>query len=69
MPVHDIVAYARGYGGDLGRVQQDFPYVSLEQLQACVEYYHAHSEEIEDILRRRQEAYDQAVGSRTAATS
>lgn len=59
MPVHDIVSYAALYGGRMECVQEDFPYLSREQLQAAIDYYQECQEEIDAILRARQEDYEQ----------
>jgi uncharacterized protein (DUF433 family) len=59
--VHDVISYARHYGGDLERVRQEaLPDLTLLQLQAAIEYYEQHREEIEDILRQRREEYERA---------
>jgi uncharacterized protein (DUF433 family) len=56
--VHDVVSYARHYGGDLERVQKEaLPDLSLAELQAAIDYYAEHTAEIEDLLRQRREEY------------
>jgi uncharacterized protein (DUF433 family) len=57
MPVHDVVSYWQLYGGDVQRVVDDFPYFTVEQIQAVLDWYQEHREEIDDILHRRREDY------------
>jgi uncharacterized protein (DUF433 family) len=53
--VHDVVSYAQHFGGDLERVREEaLPDLSLDELQAAMEYYKKHPEEIDGILRQRQ---------------
>src|SRR5947207_3216390 len=50
--VHDVVSYARLYEGDLQRVRDEaLPHLSPEQVRAAMEFYAAHTDEIEAILR------------------
>ena len=67
MGVHDIVSYAQLYDGDLTKVQADFPYLTLETLQAVMGWYEQNREEIDDILRRRRESYQRRLEQTRAA--
>jgi uncharacterized protein (DUF433 family) len=60
--VHDIVSYARLYGGDLERVREEaLPDLSLAQLRAAIDWYAEHQQEIDAILRERSEEYERGV--------
>jgi uncharacterized protein (DUF433 family) len=60
--VHDVVGYAQVYGGDLDRVRKEaLPYLSEGQIQAALEWYREHPDEIDDLLRRRREFYEQGL--------
>lgn len=57
--VHDVVGYAQVYGGDLERVREEaLPDLSAEQIHAAMAWYAEHREEIDTILRERQEHYE-----------
>jgi uncharacterized protein (DUF433 family) len=64
--VHDVVSYARRFGGDLERVRaKALPHLSLEQIRAAMVWYEEHPHEIEEILRRRQEEYESLADAPT----
>lgn len=57
--VHDIVSGVRNYGGDvLAWWEEEFPYLTFEQVLAALGYYAAHPAEIDPILAARQAAYE-----------
>jgi uncharacterized protein (DUF433 family) len=57
--VHDVVRHARAYDGDLERVSEEaLPYLSVAQIRAVLAWYADHREEIDEILRLEQAAYD-----------
>jgi uncharacterized protein (DUF433 family) len=57
MGVADVVALARRYDWDLERVRvQEFPDLSPADIEAAVEYFRQHEEEIEAILLRDRES-------------
>jgi uncharacterized protein (DUF433 family) len=57
--VHDIVRHARAYNGDLERVSAEaLPHLSVAQLRAAMDWYAAHREEIDEILRQEAAAYE-----------
>jgi len=63
--VHDIVGYARLYGGDLELVREEaLPDLSLVQLRGVMEWYEEHRQEIDAILHERSKDY--ARGSASA---
>jgi uncharacterized protein (DUF433 family) len=66
MPVHDIVSYWQLYRGDVQRIVDDFPYFTVEQIQAVLDWYHEHREEIDEILRQRREDYQRLLAETRA---
>jgi uncharacterized protein (DUF433 family) len=68
MPVHDLVSYAQLYDGDLTKVQADFPYLTLETLQAVMAWYAENREEIDGILRARRERSAQRLAPSPAGS-
>jgi uncharacterized protein (DUF433 family) len=65
--VHDIVSYARLYGGDLERVRAEaLPDLSLAQLRAAMDWYTAHQQEIDAILLQRSEEYERGLAGTDA---
>ena len=55
--VHDVVAYARIYNGDLGEVHAEIPHLSMEQIRTALAWYGEHTAEIDEILRQVREDY------------
>jgi uncharacterized protein (DUF433 family) len=66
MGVHDIVSYWRLYDGDVQRVVDDFPHLMVGQVEAVLAWYRDHQEEIDAILRRRQEDHQRIVAESRA---
>jgi uncharacterized protein (DUF433 family) len=64
--VHDIVANVQLYGGDIERMVEDFPHLTVETVKAILAWYREHQEEIDEILRRRREAYEHLLAERRA---
>jgi uncharacterized protein (DUF433 family) len=62
--VHDIVADVQLYDGDVERMIADFPHLTVEVVEAVLAWYREHQEEIDDILRRRREAYQRLLAER-----
>jgi uncharacterized protein (DUF433 family) len=70
LAVHDIVSHVQRNDGDIQRVVDDFPYLSVELVQAVLDWYGEHRDEIDEILRRRRERYRRLVArSGTSAES
>jgi uncharacterized protein (DUF433 family) len=69
MAVHDIVSYWRIYDGDVQRVIDDFPYLTVEQIQAVLDWYREHQEEIDEILCQRRESYERLLAEKRARSS
>jgi uncharacterized protein (DUF433 family) len=69
--IHDIVADVQRYGGDVQRVVDDFPHLTVELVEAVMAWYCDRPEEVDEILRRRREEYQrllaQGRGDRTIA--
>ena len=65
--VHDVVSYARLYGGDLAQVHETLPHLTLDQIHAALAWYGEHRQEIDDILERRREDYDRGLAASRAA--
>jgi uncharacterized protein (DUF433 family) len=61
MTVHDIVADVQLNGGDVQRVVEDFPDLTVEVVTAVMAWYQEHKDEIDDILRRRREDYQRLL--------
>jgi uncharacterized protein (DUF433 family) len=62
--VHDIVSAACRYDWDLERLQaEELEQLSMAQIRAAVDYYREHAEEIDDILRRREEDYRTGIAA------
>jgi len=55
MAVHDIVSHVQRNGGDVQRVVEDFPYMTVEVIEAVLIWYRDHQQEIDAILRQRRE--------------
>jgi uncharacterized protein (DUF433 family) len=67
LAVHDIVSQVQRNNGDVQRVVHDFPYLTVEWVQAVLNWYQDHREEIDEILRRRQERYQRLLARSRAA--
>jgi uncharacterized protein (DUF433 family) len=65
--VHDIVANLRLYDGDIERMVEDFPHLTVEVVEAVMAWYRDHEEEIDGILRRRRERYERRLAQTRAA--
>jgi uncharacterized protein (DUF433 family) len=65
--VHDIVANVKLYDGDIERMVEDFPHLTVEVVEAVMAWYGDHKEEIDGILRRRRERYEHRL-AQTRAT-
>jgi uncharacterized protein (DUF433 family) len=61
IPVPTVVVQARRYGGDLDKLREDFPHVTIPQLQACLDYYDQHREEIDALMQRATESYAEGL--------
>ena len=59
--VHDIVAYVQLYDGDVRRVVEEFPHLSVEVVEAIMAWYGDHKDEIDGILRRRRERHERLL--------
>jgi uncharacterized protein (DUF433 family) len=56
--IHNIVSYARVYGGDLQKVSEEaLPDLSVAQIEAALAWYEANREEVDEILRGHREGY------------
>ena len=64
--VHDVVANVRLYDGDIERMVEDFPHLTVEVVEAILAWYRDHKEEIDDILRRRREEYQRLLAESRA---
>ena len=65
--IHDVVANVRLYDGDIERMVADFRHFTVEVVEAIMAWYQDHQEEIDDILRRRREAYQRLLATSRAA--
>ncbi len=66
--VHDVVCYARHYGGDLERVRDEaLPHLTLAQIRIAMDWYRDHEQEIDEILQRRKERYERGLAAANAA--
>jgi uncharacterized protein (DUF433 family) len=66
MGVHDIVSHVQRNNGDMQRVVEDFPYLTVDVIEAVLIWYRDHQEEIDKILRQRREEYQRLL-ARTRA--
>jgi uncharacterized protein (DUF433 family) len=57
MGIHDIVSHVQRNNGDVQRVVEDFPHLSVEVIEAVLIWYRDHREEIDEILRQQREDY------------
>jgi uncharacterized protein (DUF433 family) len=64
--VHDIVAYVQLYDGDVQRVSEEFPHLTVEVVEAILAWYREHREEIDTILRCRREEYQHLLAENHA---
>jgi uncharacterized protein (DUF433 family) len=55
--VHNIVATVQLYNGDIERMVEDFPHLTVVLVEAVMAWYRDHREEIDGILERRRERY------------
>jgi uncharacterized protein (DUF433 family) len=66
--VHEVISYLRLYGGDPERVREEaLPHLSLEQIHTAIDWYGEHRQEIDDILRQREEDYQRGLARMKAA--
>jgi uncharacterized protein (DUF433 family) len=65
--VHDVVSYSHLYGGDLARVHETLPHLSLDQIHAALAWYSEHQQEIDNILTRRREDYERGLAEQRTA--
>jgi uncharacterized protein (DUF433 family) len=65
--VHNIVANVQLYDGDIERMVEDFPHLTVDVVQAVMAWYREHQEEIDDILQRRRERYARRLAMQRAA--
>jgi uncharacterized protein (DUF433 family) len=66
--VHDVVSYARLFDGDIERVRNEaLPHLSAEQIRTALDWYREHSEEIDEILRRRKEDHERGLARQRRA--
>jgi len=61
--VHDVVASARIYSGDLAQLQAELPHLSMGQIRAALAWYGEHTAEIDEILRQVHEDYAQGLAA------
>jgi uncharacterized protein (DUF433 family) len=61
MTVHDIVADVQVHGGDMQRVAEEFPDLTVEIVEAVMAWYREHKDEIDEILLRRREDYQRIL--------
>ena len=59
--VRDIVEYMRTYEGDMGRVLQELPDLSDDDIRVAMTYYAAHREEIDEYIRQDEEAEEEML--------
>ena len=65
--IHDVVANVQLYDGDIQRMVEDFPHFTVELVEAILAWYREHQEEIDGILQRRRERYEQLLAAQRAA--
>lgn len=67
--VHDIVAYAELYEGDIERMhREELPELSREQIDAALVYYQEHRAEIDNLLLTRRAAYEDGIRQRRGSS-
>lgn len=60
--------WAIAVGGDPARVREEaLPHLSMEQIHTAIDWYHEHQQEIDDILRQREEDYQRGLARMKAA--
>lgn len=65
--IHDIVSYFQVYRGNVEQiVEEALPHLTPEQVEAALEWYRGHQEEIDAILRRRRERYERRLAQARA---
>jgi uncharacterized protein (DUF433 family) len=66
--VHAVISYLKHYEGDAERVRDEaLPHLTMEQIHAAIVWYHEHQQEVDDILRQREEDYQRGLARMTAA--
>jgi uncharacterized protein (DUF433 family) len=65
--VHDIVAYVQLYNGDVQRVVEEFPHLTVEVVEAIMAWYRDHQDEIDTILQHRREQYERLLAKSRAS--
>ena len=65
--VHDIVANVELYDGDIERMVEDFPHLTVGTVEAIMAWYREHKDEIDDILRRRRGRYERRLAQTRSA--
>jgi uncharacterized protein (DUF433 family) len=66
MAVHDIVSHVQRDSGDVQRVVEDFPHLTVEVIEAVLIWYRDHQEEIDEILRQQREDYQRLLAETRA---
>jgi uncharacterized protein (DUF433 family) len=67
LAVHLLAALLRSYNGDRARIYREYEYLTPEQIDAALDYAEEHPEEIEELLRRDQEAYERIASNPVGA--
>lgn len=66
MGVHDIVSHVQRNSGNVQRVVEDFPHLTVEVIEAVLSWYRDHQEEIDELLRQRRGDYQRLLGETRA---
>jgi uncharacterized protein (DUF433 family) len=65
-PVRTIVEFFRR-SGDLEKVAELLPHLKHDEIQACLDYYRAHPERIDEDAETNNRAWEEARASRWSA--
>ena len=61
-PVRCLLEYRELYAGDLQRVQQALPHLTLEQIGGALDYYAAQPDRVDEDRRTNLEAWERLTG-------
>jgi uncharacterized protein (DUF433 family) len=67
LAVHLLAGLLRTYGDDRERIYREYEYLTPQQIDAALAYAAEHPDEIEELLRRDQQAYEQIAGGPVGA--
>jgi len=72
LDITTLAAYHTRHGYTVGQLLETYPHITPAQMYDAISYYYDHKDEIDELIRQRQEAYDRhcrEISSERSATS